>query len=58
MTGIGKLRKHGGDRRSGKIQGSNHYLESRGKPYILARLARDHPDIAPLAARAKNETCF
>jgi hypothetical protein len=52
---IGKLRKHGGDRRSGKVQGDYNHLErgTTGKPYILARLARDHPDI--LAAYERGE---
>ena len=44
-----KLGRHGGDRKSEKIkdQGDNVTLKERGnsRAYILARLARDYPDI-------------
>jgi hypothetical protein len=43
-----RLGKHGGDRKSDHYQGDNVTLMERGNSnaYTLARLARDHPDIA------------
>jgi hypothetical protein len=50
---IGKLRKHGRPVKGEKPDYNQVKYGTTGKPYILARLARDHPDI--LAAYERGE---
>ncbi|TMA61104.1 MAG: helix-turn-helix transcriptional regulator [Deltaproteobacteria bacterium] len=55
MSNDKTLPKHGGDRVSEAYQGNDRYLGKRGNSsrYHIARLKRDHPDIAEALARGE-----